>query len=77
MAAVNRLAEIGRGQVVMADGRSVAELPCPIGRLMSDLAAEEAAAAVRRVGEASRTLRVRLASPFMALSFLASRSSPS
>src|SRR5919108_688718 len=42
-AAANRLAEIGGGQVVVADGGVLAELPCPIGGLLSDLPAEEVA----------------------------------
>jgi adenine deaminase len=69
--AVNRLREIGGGQVVVADGSVRAELPCPIGGLLSDLQADEVAAATARLGEAARELGVGLPSPFMTMSFLA------
>jgi adenine deaminase len=70
-AAVNRLADIGGGQVVVEGGRVVAEVPCPIGGLLSDRSAEQVAAAVRRIEEAAAGLGVGLPSPFMAMSFLA------
>src|ERR671918_682779 len=53
-AAATRLAEIGGGQVAVAGGRVVAELPCPIGGLISDLPAEDVAAAGRRPGRGGR-----------------------
>jgi adenine deaminase len=70
-AAVNRLREIGGGQVVVAGGSVLAELPCPIGGLLSDLPAAEVAAASGRLDGAARELGVTLPSPFMAMSFLA------
>ena len=70
-AAVNRLAEIGGGQVAVADGRPLAEVPCPIGGLLSDRPAEEVAAAVTRTEAASRVLGAKIPAPFMAMSFLA------
>ena len=70
-AAVNRLAEIGGGQVTVADGRPLAEVPCPIGGLLSDRPAEEVAAAVSRMEAASRELGAKIPAPFMAMSFLA------
>jgi adenine deaminase len=70
-AAVNRLADIGGGQVVVEGGRVVTEVPCPIGGLLSDRSAEQVAAAVRRIEEAAAGLGVGLPSPFMAMSFLA------
>jgi adenine deaminase len=69
--AVNRLAEIGGGQVAVAGGRVLAEVPCPIGGLMSDRSAEEVAAAVERMEAASRDLGARIAAPFMTMSFMA------
>ncbi|HEX6207010.1 MAG TPA: adenine deaminase [Actinomycetota bacterium] len=69
--AVNRLAEIGGGQVAVAEGEVVAEVPCPIGGLLSDLRAEEVAAAFERLERAAHDLGATLASPFMAMSFLA------
>ena len=70
-AAVNRLAEIGGGQVAVAGGRALAEVPCPIGGLLSDRPAEEVAAQVTRMEAASRDLGVTIPAPFMAMSFLA------
>jgi adenine deaminase len=70
-AAVNRLREVGGGQVAVAGGRVEAEVPCPIGGLLSDRPAEEVAAAVERLEAAAHELGVTLPSPFMAMSFLA------
>jgi adenine deaminase len=70
-AAVNRLTEIGGGQVVVGGGQVLAEVPCPIGGLLSDWPAEEVAAAVERMEEASRTLGATISAPFMTMSFMA------
>lgn len=70
-AAANRLAAIGGGQVAVVEGRVVGEVPCPLGGLLSDLPAEDVAAAVERMEEAAAELGVSLPSPFMAMSFLA------
>jgi adenine deaminase len=70
-AAVNRLREIGGGQVVVEAGRVRAELPCPIGGLLSDLPASEVAAATSELAREAHELGVSLPSPFMAMSFLA------
>jgi adenine deaminase len=70
-AAANRLREIGGGQVVVMDGRVVAELPCPIGGLLSDLTFEEVAERTRILEEAAEEIGTTLPSPFMAMSFLA------
>src|SRR5919106_1245741 len=70
-AAATRLAEIGGGQVAVAGGRVAAELPCPIGGLMSDLPAEDVAAAGRRLERAARDLGSGLQAAFMMMSFLA------
>jgi adenine deaminase len=70
-AAVNHLAGIGGGQVAVEGGRVVAEVACPIGGLLSDRPAEEVGAAVERMEDAARDLGATLASPFMAMSFLA------
>ena len=69
--AVNRLAEIGGGQVAVLNGRPLAEVPCPIGGLLSDRPAEEVAAAVTRTEAACRDLGTKMPAPFMAMSFLA------
>jgi adenine deaminase len=70
-AAVNRLAQIGGGQVAVGEGRILAEVPCPIGGLLSDRPVEEVAAAVERMDEASRDLGTKITAPFMTLSFMA------
>jgi adenine deaminase len=70
-AAVNRLAEIGGGQVAVVDGRVVAEVQCPIGGLLSDRPVEEVAAAVTSMEGAARDLGARISAPFMTMSFLA------
>jgi adenine deaminase len=70
-AAANRLRELGGGQVVVMDGRVIAELPCPIGGLLSDLTFEEVAERTRVLEEAAGELGTTLPSPFMAMSFLA------
>ena len=69
--AARRLAEMGGGQIAVEGGRVLAELPCPIGGLLSDRPAEEVGQAARRLELAAGDLGVTLPSPFMALSFLA------
>jgi len=69
-AAVARLAELGGGQVVMANGRVVAELELPVGGLISDRPADEVAAKLDTLTAAAHTLGVTLPAPFMQLSFL-------
>jgi adenine deaminase len=69
--ALARLAEIGGGQVAVLDGRVIAEVPLPIGGLMSDRPAAEVAAAVQHLEHVTATeLGVRIGAPFMHLSFL-------
>lgn len=70
--AANRLAEIGGGQVAVADGRVIAEVPLPIGGLLSDLPAEQVGVAVEALEDAARReLGTTLPAPVMAMSFLA------
>lgn len=70
-AAVHRLVEIGGGQVAVAAGGVLAEVPCPIGGLLSDRGAPVVAAQVRGLRAAARELGCTLPAPFMTLSFLA------
>lgn len=70
-AAANRLRETGGGQVAVAAGEVLAEVPCPIGGLLSDLPVEEVALRVHALEKAAEELGVTLSSPFMAMSFLA------
>ncbi len=70
-AAVARLAHIGGGQVAVDDdGRVLAELPLPIGGLMSDQPARVVADGLHHLVEAARTLGVSIQAPFMHMSFL-------
>jgi adenine deaminase len=69
-AAANRLRDNGGGQVALADGEVVAEVPCPIGGLLSDLPVEEVAARTGRVEQAAEELGATLPSPFAAMSFM-------
>jgi adenine deaminase len=70
--AANRLRELGGGQVAVAGGRILAEVPCPIGGLLSDRPVEEVAAAVHAMDEAAHAhLGATLPAPFMAMSFMA------
>jgi adenine deaminase len=70
-AAVARLAQIGGGQVAVDDqGHVLAELPLPIGGLMSDRPAAEVAEGLHRLVAAARTLGTTINAPFMHMSFL-------
>jgi adenine deaminase len=69
--AVARLAELGGGQVAVRGGRVIAEVPLPIGGLMSDKPAPAVAAAVEHLEHvAAAELGVTIGTPFMHLSFL-------
>lgn len=70
--AANRLAELGGGQVAVSAGQVLAELPLPIGGLVSDQSAEDVAAAAERLEQAAAAdLGATLPAPLMAMSFLA------
>jgi adenine deaminase len=68
--AVNRLREIGGGQVVMLDGSVLAEVRLPIGGLISDRRAHEVAEQLDVLVQAATQLGISLEAPFMQLSFL-------
>src|SRR5262245_8330219 len=69
--AVARLAEIGGGQVAVLGGRVIAEVPLPIGGLMSPLAARDVADLTETAKAiVHRELGVTIEAPFMHLSFL-------
>ena len=68
--AVARVAEIGGGQVVVVDGRVVAEVALPIAGLISPKSLGEVATEIDHVVETARTLGITLDAPFMSLSFL-------
>jgi len=70
-AAVAHLAALGGGQVAVDDhGRVLAELPLPIGGLMSDQPARVVADGQHRLVEAARSLGTTIGAPFMHMSFL-------
>ncbi len=68
--AVNRIAELGGGMVVVNDGEVLAELALPIAGLMCDSGADELEAALYRCKSAAYSLGVGDdIDPFMTLSF--------
>jgi adenine deaminase len=69
--AVNRLAGTGGGQVVVSGGEILAELPCPVGGLLSDRPASEVAREAVALDRAAGQLGTTFPKPFMAMSFLA------
>jgi adenine deaminase len=69
-AALARLIECGGGFAVVENGRVIADLPLPLGGLMSSRPAAELIPALRRLREASRSLGCELEEPFLQLAFL-------
>jgi adenine deaminase len=69
--AVQRLAELGGGIVVIADRGVQAELPLPIAGLLSDAPLAEVVAASRQCVAAAESLGCTFPSPFQTMSFLA------
>ncbi len=69
--AVNRLAEIGGGQVVIKDGEVIGQVELPIAGLMSTERAEGVARKAASVLEGFRACGCRLNNPNMQLSLLA------
>ena len=70
-AAVEAVAEMGGGQVVVADGQVKARLPLPIAGLMSDQPLEEVRDRLEALTAAARELGCVLPDPLMTMSFLA------
>jgi adenine deaminase len=70
-AAVAAIAEMGGGQVVVAQGQVQAACPLPIAGLMSDQPLETVRSQIDRVTEAAQALGCPLPDPLMTLSFLA------
>jgi len=69
--AVQRLAELGGGIVVVDDGRVVAECPLPVAGLLSDQPLDVVVAQSRACNEAAAGLGWSGATPFLTLAFLA------
>ena len=68
---VERLAELGGGIVAVDNGAVLAELPLPVGGLLSDLPLAEVVERSRSCTEAAKRLGCRGATPFLTMSFLA------
>ncbi|MFD9945848.1 adenine deaminase [Nonomuraea sp. NPDC059023] len=68
--AVNAVAEMGGGQVIVVDGQVRERLPLPIAGIVSDLPAAEMAVAEQRLDDLARELGCTLPSPLMYLFFL-------
>ncbi|MFI6294161.1 adenine deaminase [Nonomuraea sp. NPDC050790] len=68
--AVNTVAEMGGGQVIVVDGEVRERLPLPIAGIVSDLPAAEMAVAEQRLDDLARELGCTLPSPLMYLFFL-------
>jgi adenine deaminase len=69
--AVNRLAEVGGGVVVIKEGEEIALVEMPIAGLMSDERAEVVADKAARMVQAFRDCGCMLNNAFMQLSLLA------
>ncbi len=69
--AARRLEECGGGLVAVAEGEILAELPLPVGGIISTLSAKEVIRRLEDLGKAAKELGATHPEPFMALSFLA------
>ncbi|MGB9758182.1 MAG: adenine deaminase [Candidatus Bipolaricaulaceae bacterium] len=69
--AVDKLVRLGGGQVVVKNGRVLAELPLPIAGLMSNRPLSEVQRLSQELRRAAKALGSPLPDPFMTLSFLA------
>ncbi|RQD75100.1 MAG: adenine deaminase [Candidatus Syntrophonatronum acetioxidans] len=70
-AAALKIAEMGGGLVVVSGGEVLADLPLPLGGIMSREEAVVVAARHEKLLEKARQIGVKLPSPFMTMSFLA------
>jgi adenine deaminase len=69
--AAGRLAEIGGGNVVVDNGRVIAECPLPVAGLLSDAPLDEVVERSRACNRAAADLGWSGATPFLTMSFLA------
>ncbi|MFC1865918.1 adenine deaminase [Chloroflexota bacterium] len=70
-AAIKQVEKMQGGLVAVADGRVLADLPLPIGGLLSDQTLEEVVAQLERLKTLAFELGSKLQSPFATLSFMA------
>jgi adenine deaminase len=69
--AAKRIQELQGGQVIVVDGKVVAELPLPIAGLMSNLSLPEVYERLAQFDKITTELGSKLPHPFMTLSFMA------
>jgi adenine deaminase len=67
---LKRIEALRGGQVVVADGEVISELPLPVAGLMSDSPLEEVEAKIEENLAAARSVGCTVEDPFMTLSFL-------
>ena len=65
-----RVIEMGGGQVVVADGEIMAELPLPVAGLVSDRKLEFVCSKVEELNDAAKKCSCIISSPFETMSFL-------
>jgi adenine deaminase len=69
--AIQELARLRGGQIAVADGKVLADLPLPIAGLVTDQPLPKAVKLIADLNAAARVLGCDLAAPFMTMSFLA------
>jgi len=74
--ALNTIIDLQGGMVAVENGRILAQLPLPIGGIISTQNSNEVAIGFREVNEATRKLGCKLYSAFMALSLVGNPSLP-
>jgi adenine deaminase len=68
--AINHLVKIGGGQVAVANGAVLADIPLPVCGLMADVSAEDMAQQEKRLNQAAYSLGTKLKKPFFFIIFL-------
>lgn len=74
--AVNRVSELGGGIALYADGRFLAEIPLPIGGMMSNLPIEQIARRLGDIQSKAKRLGFRFGDPLLTLSTLTTPAIP-
>jgi adenine deaminase len=77
LCAIRELEKLQGGQIAVADGKVMAELPLPIAGLVTDQPLPKALKLIDDLNAAAHALGCDLAAPFMALSFLSLSPIPS
>lgn len=74
--AINHIASVGGGQVVVDSGAILAEIRLPLCGLMADVSADEMASMERRLNTAAHDLGINLPRPFFPIMFLSITATP-